>query len=68
MLRYMLEIWESNLQKKQPLLPIVPIILYHGEKNWKVRPMTTYFKGIDSALYPYIPNFNYEMLYVSQYQ
>ena len=68
LLRYMLEIWEVNQQQKQPIVPIVPIILYHGEKKWTVRPMTAYFKGIDSTLYSYIPNFNYEMVNVSQYE
>ena len=67
LLRYMLEIWESNQRKKEPLLPIVPIILYHGEEKWTVRPMSEYFKGIDSTLHPYIPHFNYEMVNVGQY-
>ncbi len=67
LLRYMLEIWEKNQKEAQPFLPIVPIIFYHGDSKWHVRPMIDYFKGIESELYQYIPQFNYELVDVSQY-
>jgi predicted transposase/invertase (TIGR01784 family) len=67
LLRYMLELWEKNQRDKEPFLPIVPIIFYHGKGKWNIRPMTDYFKNIGQELKPYIPQFNYELVNISQY-
>jgi hypothetical protein len=67
LIRYMLEIWEQNQKDLKPFLPILPVILYHGEGSWQYRPMYDYFKDIGKELYPYIPQFDYQLINVNQY-
>jgi predicted transposase YdaD len=62
--RYMLEIWEDCEKNKKPLIPIIPIIVYHNsneKKHWKYKPFSAYFKDIDASLLPYIPSFEYQL-------
>ncbi len=63
LLRYMLEVWQECEKNKQPLTPIIPIIVYHNKraKTWKYKPFSAYFKGLDPALLPYIPTFEYQL-------
>jgi len=35
MLGYIVRIWENALANKQPLVPIVPWVLYNGVKPWR---------------------------------
>lgn len=67
LLRYMLEIWEKNLNASELLIPIVPIVFYHGEDKWNNRPLTEYFEGVDADFLQYIPQFNYELIDIGQY-
>lgn len=61
LLKYMLGIWESQVKNGEDLQPIIPIIFYHGQTEWKYRTMDTYFEGgsIDPGLRPFLPNFTY---------
>ncbi len=63
LMRYMLEFWQDCEKNKQPLTPLIPIIVYHNkkDKHWKYKPFSAYFKGIDSSLLPYIPSFDYQL-------
>ena len=63
LLRYLLEIWEDCEKNKKPLTPIIPIIVYHNknDRHWKYKPFTSYFKGIDANLEPFIPTFDYQL-------
>ena len=61
LLRYMTSIWESDRRKKEPLRPIIPVVLYHGRAPWTA-PIN--FSGLftgDEALRSYWPDFNYEL-------
>ena len=68
LLRYMLEVWERNLKDEKPLLLIVPIVFYHGDDKWQRRPMVEYFAGIDSSFEQYVPQFDYELIDLSEYE
>jgi predicted transposase/invertase (TIGR01784 family) len=35
-LKYMVEEWQKDIDEKRPLRIIIPIIFYHGEKEWKI--------------------------------
>ena len=35
LLRYMLNIWESNIKQNIDLKLVVPMIIYHGKSGWK---------------------------------
>ena len=67
LLRYMLEVWEKNLKDEKPFLLIIPIVFYHGDDKWNNRPMAEYFEGVDDDLLQYIPQFNYELINLSDY-
>ena len=64
LLRYMLEIWEDCDKNNLPLMPIVPIIVYHNadkKKHWKYKPFSAYFKELDDFLRSFVPSFEYQL-------
>ena len=66
LLRYNLEIWESNIKNKEPLQVVLPLIFYHGKDNWIYKAIPEYFGKIGPELLQYIPKFKYHLLDVSQ--
>ena len=59
LLRYIYMSWEQDLTKKEPFRIIVPVVFYHGEKQWKI-PLE--FQGqmeVPAPLKEYLPNFRY---------
>ncbi len=63
--RYMLNLWENQLTQKQPLTPILPVIVYHGNRRWKQRTLPDYFQPFDDTLQPYLPAFDYLLVDLS---
>ena len=63
--RYLLNLWESQLKQKQPLTPILPVIVYHGNRRWKRRRVPDYFSPIDKTLLAYLPAFDYLLIDLS---
>ncbi len=63
LLRYMLQIWDECEKNQKPLIPVIPIIVYHNkkDKHWNYKPFSEYFKGIDAELLPFIPHFDYQL-------
>lgn len=64
LLRYCLRIWERDLRDHPgaPLCPIIPIVVYHGQRPWNV---PTDFGGLfrgPEALRSYWPAFRYQLL------
>ena len=60
LLRYMLNIWERRLKEKLPLLPVIPMVIYHGKRKWNQKPLNQYFEtALPGELYTFIPDFNY---------
>ena len=61
LIEYKNGIWKGQQRNKKPLSPIIPIIFYHGEKEWKARDFPAYFEGggIDQVLMDFVPNFKY---------
>lgn len=49
------------------LSPIIPIIIYHGDRQWKMKPIEEYFNGIDSMTLPFVPRFTYLLTDLSDY-
>ena len=35
-LKYMVQEWQKDIDEKKPLRIIIPIVFYHGERDWKV--------------------------------
>lgn len=59
LLRYMLNSWEGQLKNGHKLMPVIPVIIYHGKAAWKKTNLYDYFKGIDPGLQAFIPEFDY---------
>lgn len=60
-LRYMVRIWERDVQEGEPLRPIIPTVVYHGREQWRVAlDFREMFTGPE-ALQDYWPQFRYEL-------
>jgi predicted transposase/invertase (TIGR01784 family) len=59
LLRYMTRIWEQADKQKQPLLPIVPLVVYHGRPQWRISPYFSDLFDLPDVLRPYFPDFRY---------
>ena len=63
----MLNIWEQRLKEGLGLFPIIPMIVYHGKGNWKVKGLRVYFEGeMDEELNRFIPYFDYLLTNLQQ--
>lgn len=61
LLRYLVRIWERDRRNKEPLRPIIPIVVYHGHAKWNIATnFADLFNGSE-ALRPYWPAFHYEI-------
>lgn len=47
-----------QVKEQQRLMPVIPIIVYHGRTRWKVRSMTDYFTD-GQPLTRFLPSFDY---------
>ncbi|MFK7972599.1 MAG: Rpn family recombination-promoting nuclease/putative transposase [Bacteroidia bacterium] len=69
LLRYQLNAWEHQ-QKETPtgdLQPIIPIVIYHGEKHWEQRKFVDRFGGIPPILKSFIPEVHYIFRHLNQW-
>ena len=64
---YMFSIYRHNVNNKEPLTLVIPIIFYHGETPWKYRTFTSYFEYSDISFNQYIPDFKYHVIDLTQY-
>ncbi|MBO8159183.1 Rpn family recombination-promoting nuclease/putative transposase [Thermosyntropha sp.] len=69
-LKYLLNIWNREVKKKtkRSFPPIVPLVFYHGQREWKVpRSFSYLIKNIEKypELKPYIPDFEYLLAEIS---
>jgi predicted transposase/invertase (TIGR01784 family) len=67
LLRYLLEHWITQEKKKEKPTVVIPIILYHGKEEWKLRSLFDYFEGLDDVLKAFIPNFEYHLTDLKNY-
>lgn len=65
LLRYLVRGWEAQLRADppEPLVPIVPLVLYHGAASWTVAPNLAGMLDLPASeaalLGPYLPDFRY---------
>lgn len=67
LLEYLVSIWRYNIENNEDLTFTIPIIFYHGERKWKRKSFPDYFKNIDKELKKYIPNFEYHLIDLANY-
>ncbi|GIK54634.1 MAG: Rpn family recombination-promoting nuclease/putative transposase [Chloroflexi bacterium] len=61
LLGYLLAIWQEQVKQKQPLAPIIPLVVYHGEKVWHVPTDFFSLLGAPEGLRPYLLDFHYQL-------
>lgn len=62
--RYMLQYWQHQEKEKQPLRPVIPIVVYHGQTRWDQRPMSAYFDQLGPTQ-QFLPAFEYLLIDLS---
>jgi predicted transposase/invertase (TIGR01784 family) len=67
LLRYLLRIWELQIkQDATQLTPVIPLVLYHGRRQWKVKQnLASLFTNL-AGFEAYLPDFRYELCDVTQ--
>ncbi len=65
--RYMGNLWENSIKQKQPRLPVIPIVLYHGQTPWTPGSLISGFKNLPDAVKPYIPDCEFIFVDLSAY-
>ncbi|MCC6603506.1 MAG: Rpn family recombination-promoting nuclease/putative transposase [Anaerolineae bacterium] len=61
LLRYMVRFWERQVKEKEPLTPIIPLVIYHGEKAWHTPTEFLELMDVPEALRPFLPDFRYHL-------
>ena len=61
LLRYMVSQWQQQVKEKVPLTPIIPLVVYHGERTWQVATEFSALLDVPEALQQYQPNFRYHL-------
>ncbi len=56
LLRYILNVWESQEGDRQELTPVIAIVFYHGKQRWTRQEIV---KNIPEELKRYVPLFDY---------
>ena len=59
LLRYLVRLWERQEKDGQPLAPIIPLVIYHGEAVWQIPTEFASILTAEAELRPYLPNFHY---------
>lgn len=66
LLRYMLNRWLQDVQHGQALIPIVPVLIYHGATPWPHRSLSSQMGRMHDQLNAYIPEFDYILIDLSR--
>jgi predicted transposase/invertase (TIGR01784 family) len=67
LLRYINNIWDNHTKQKKSRPIILPIIFFHGRRNWEQLPLHAYLSG-DTELYSrFIPDFEYVLINLREY-
>jgi len=68
LLRYMTNIWDRHVKRhktEDKLPPIIPIIIYHGEAEWKMSTDFSSLFQVPGCMEKYIPHFSFELYDIS---
>ena len=60
-LEYIVRFWGEQEKLQQPFSPIIPIVLYHGERTWNVSTEFLDLVEMPEVLRPFMPNFHYHL-------
>ncbi len=57
----MVQIWRQQVKENTPLTPIIPLVIYHGERPWTAPVNFLSLLDAPEALRPYTPDFHYRL-------
>jgi predicted transposase/invertase (TIGR01784 family) len=61
LLRYLVRVWEHSLRQYDRLIPIIPVVVYHGEFDWQIKPGFRWLVQAPDAFLRYVPEFEYSL-------
>ena len=61
LLRYLVRFWERQLKEDEALAPVIPLVIYHGEKPWQVPTQFLSLVEVPVELRRYLPEFQYHL-------
>jgi len=65
---YLAQVRQQREDKENgPLVPVIPLLLYHGEEAWEPGAYQDYFDLPDPSLAAYLPSFNLIMIDLSKF-
>jgi len=67
LLRYMVRIWEQSLAQSMALSPIIPVVVYHGQAEWKAAKSLARLVRAPIALGGFVPDYHYWLFDLSQF-
>jgi predicted transposase/invertase (TIGR01784 family) len=56
---YIFSAFQKQIQNKEPLSLVIPVLLYHGKIKWQYRTLANLFEGIDKEWEQFLPGFEY---------
>ena len=56
---YLFSAYQKQIQNKEPLSIVIPVLLYHGNVKWQYRSLANLFEGLDKEWEQFIPSFEY---------
>ncbi len=66
-LRYMVRIWEHMVRQGERLVPIIPMVVYHGLGRWRVGDSFGELLNSPEELKAFQPDYRYQLLDLSRY-
>ena len=66
LLSYIVRIWEKRIRDSLPLCPIIPLVVYHGEREWSVARSIEELISAPAALSRYQVQFGFPLLDLSE--
>jgi predicted transposase/invertase (TIGR01784 family) len=56
---YIFSALQKQVQNKEPLSLVIPVLLYHGKVKWQYRTLANLFEDIDKEWEQFLPEFEY---------
>ena len=56
---YIFSALQKQIQNKEPLSIVIPVLLYHGKATWQYRTLADLFEGLDKEWEQFLPSFEY---------
>ncbi len=62
LLEYLASEYRKQIKEQKKVEPIIPILYYHGRKDWDFKGLDTYFSEYPEVVMPYLPTFATEFV------